>query len=130
MMSEVICVCKVFEHIMHKRDGLEDLSIYDRRCAQLRLIVGSAGLTSVLTNLQPNPRLNSNPNPNPKPAPQVPLLMVEQGTHTTVCTTLGLAGADSLDLREWKTQIADRWDAISADPVSARYLPTTWYHCI
>ena len=43
--------------------------------------------------------------------------MAEQGTHTTVCTALGLPGADSLDLREWKTQIADRWDAISAYPV-------------
>ena len=48
---------------------------------------------------------------------QVPLLMAEQGTHTTVCTALGLPGADSLDLREWKTQIADRWDRICADPV-------------
>ncbi len=48
---------------------------------------------------------------------QVPLLMAEQGTHTTVCTALGLPGADRLDLREWKTQIADRWDAICADPV-------------
>jgi hypothetical protein len=43
--------------------------------------------------------------------------MAEQGTHTTVCTALGLPGADRLDLREWKTQIADRWDAICADPV-------------
>ena len=51
------------------------------------------------------------------PLLQVPLLMAEQGTHTTVCTALGLAGAPGLDLREWKTQIADRWDAICADPV-------------
>lgn len=54
--------------------------------------------------------------------PQVPLLMAEQGTHTTLCTALGLPGADTLDLREWKTQIADRWDAIRADPV--RSIPT------
>ena len=53
---------------------------------------------------------------------QVPLLMAEQGTHTTVCTALGLPGADSLDLREWKTQIADRWDAICADPVSFPFI--------
>ena len=54
---------------------------------------------------------------SPTPLRQVPLLMAEQGSHTTLCSALGLAGADCLDLREWKTQIADRWDAISADPV-------------
>ena len=29
--------------------------------------------------------------------PQVPVLMAEQATHTTVCTALGLSGADTLD---------------------------------
>ena len=49
---------------------------------------------------------------------QVPLLMAEQGAHQTICAALGMAGADAIDLRDWKADIADRWDAVTADPVS------------
>ena len=48
---------------------------------------------------------------------QVPLLMAEQGAHTTICAALGLTGADAIDLRDWKNDIADRWDTVTADPV-------------
>ena len=51
---------------------------------------------------------------------RVPLLMAEQGAHVTICKALGLEGAEAIDLREWEADIADRWDAISAEPVRAR----------
>lgn len=51
---------------------------------------------------------------------RVPLLMAEQGAHQTICSALGLEGADGIDLREWKADIADRWDTVTADPVSLK----------
>ena len=49
---------------------------------------------------------------------RVPLLMQEQGAHETVCRVLGLGEAVSgrLDMRRWKADIADRWDALK-EPV-------------
>jgi CTP synthase len=49
---------------------------------------------------------------------RVPLLMQEQKAHETVCRVLGLGEAVSgrLDMRRWKGEIADRWDALK-EPV-------------
>lgn len=45
---------------------------------------------------------------------RVPLLMQEQKAHETVCRVLGLGSEVSgrLDTRRWKSDIADRWDAL------------------
>jgi len=45
---------------------------------------------------------------------RVPLLMQAQGAHETVCRVLGLGAQVSgrLDMRRWKADIADRWDAL------------------
>jgi CTP synthase len=44
----------------------------------------------------------------------VPLLLTAQGAHTAVCAHLGLAGAAAMDLTPWRTQLAERWDALGA----------------
>ncbi|GLC65728.1 hypothetical protein PLESTF_000333500 [Pleodorina starrii] len=47
---------------------------------------------------------------------RVPLLMQEQGAHQILCSKLGLANADKLDLTSWKFNLADRWDSLT-EPV-------------
>ena len=44
---------------------------------------------------------------------RVPLMLEEQQAHFTVCDILGLKGAASIDLREWKLLLADRWDSLA-----------------
>lgn len=40
----------------------------------------------------------------------VPLIMQEQDAHVNICKHLQLPGAENLDLKAWRTQLAERWD--------------------
>lgn len=42
---------------------------------------------------------------------QVPLMMMQQRAHVTACNVLGLQGYNSIDMRRWQRDLADRWDA-------------------
>lgn len=41
---------------------------------------------------------------------RVPLMMMDQGAHSTICRILGLAGSDKINMSMWRSGIADRWD--------------------
>lgn len=44
---------------------------------------------------------------------RVPLMLQDQGAHTTICSVLGLgASAPKIDMQRWKTGIADKWDSL------------------
>lgn len=44
---------------------------------------------------------------------RVPLMLQDQGAHTTICSVLGLgASAPKIDMLRWKTGIADKWDSL------------------
>jgi len=48
---------------------------------------------------------------------RVPLVMREQNAHGQICKVLGLeAAALHIDMRQWQTNLADRWDSL-VDPV-------------
>ncbi len=36
--------------------------------------------------------------------------MQEQDAHVNICKHLQLPGAENLDLKAWRTQLAERWD--------------------
>ena len=44
---------------------------------------------------------------------RVPLMLQAQGAHETVCRILGLRGASSINLTQWRTQLADKWDSLT-----------------
>lgn len=44
---------------------------------------------------------------------QVPLMMMEQKAHVTICNCLGLTGYSSINMATWKNKLADRWDGLS-----------------
>eukprot|EP00887_Chlorella_sp_A99_P007532 scaffold2.g7532.t1 len=44
---------------------------------------------------------------------RVPLMMAAQGAHETICRILGLRGAAAINLQQWKTQLADKWDGLT-----------------
>ena len=41
---------------------------------------------------------------------QVPVMMMEQRAHVTICNHLGLPGYSNIDMTVWKRDLADRWD--------------------
>ena len=43
----------------------------------------------------------------------VPLMMQQQGVHTTVCAALGLPNAHKIDMSRWKQRLADKWDTLT-----------------
>jgi CTP synthase len=44
---------------------------------------------------------------------QVPLMMMGQRAHVTICNHLGLPGYSNIDMVTWKRDLADRWDSHS-----------------
>jgi len=47
---------------------------------------------------------------------RVPLMIMEQGAHSTICSILKLKGAETINMTHWKIGIADRWDNLK-EPV-------------
>ena len=50
---------------------------------------------------------------------RVPLMMQEQGAASTICTILGLGNADKINTRDWKVNLADKWDSLTQEVVIA-----------
>ncbi len=46
---------------------------------------------------------------------RVPLIMQAQGAHATICSVLGLAGAEKILMREWRVGLADKWDSLTQE---------------
>ena len=44
---------------------------------------------------------------------RVPLVLEEQGAHSTICNILGLKGADRINMSRWKSFLAERWDSLT-----------------
>lgn len=44
---------------------------------------------------------------------RVPLMMQAQGAHVTISNILGLSRADQINMREWKLNLADKWDGLT-----------------
>lgn len=47
---------------------------------------------------------------------QVPLVMADQRAHETICEHLHMTNAGPLNLTEWKTNLANRWDGLTEVP--------------
>ena len=44
----------------------------------------------------------------------VPLVLEDQGAHTSICSALNLGGASSMQLGFWRGGLAERWDNLAA----------------
>jgi CTP synthase len=45
---------------------------------------------------------------------RVPLMLQSQGAHDTICRILGLGGAATINTRQWRVDLADKWDALAS----------------
>lgn len=57
---------------------------------------------------------------------QVPLVMADQNAHNTVCDHLKLTQAQPLNVTEWKTHLADRWDNLTEVLLRRLRHPAAW----
>lgn len=57
---------------------------------------------------------------------QVPLVMADQNAHHTVCDHLKLTQAQPLNVTEWKTHLADRWDNLTEVLLRRLRHPAAW----
>eukprot|EP00889_Picochlorum_renovo_P002408 jgi/Picre1/29438/NNA_004826.t1 len=59
---------------------------------------------------------------------RVPEVLEEQNAHKTVCDILGLKGADTINLKEWKSCLAAKWDSLTehACLAASRKLKLEW----
>jgi CTP synthase len=46
---------------------------------------------------------------------RVPLMLQAQGAHDTILGMLGLPGAARINMRQWKVDLADKWDALTQE---------------
>ena len=46
---------------------------------------------------------------------QVPIMMLDQKAHITICNCLGLTGYSSINMVQWKTKLADRWEMLTEE---------------